>query len=635
MQKLTAILLALAATLSAKTVFVNNQTGADNNDGLSREKPLATLAKAAPLLAPGDVLDIAPGKTYHESLVMSVNGTPSQPIVIEGNGAVLSGLEPVPAQGWQDLGNGLFLNPNKRYSGALRPRVFNERSEMISISEKNPAKLKPGQALWNEKGIYMLTADGQSPANLPLFGFFKESGVIFTGQSYITVNNLTCENFANDGFNVHGYCRGLIFRNITARWNGDDGFSIHEDVMATVYGAHLHHNDFGIQDICLSRSFFFGLLIEDNRIVGADFIGGMRSLEDSVIRNNGQHQIRVSPGSADHMGIARNCPLFFPTVYLKNVLILGGPGAALRMNGPTQGTAINCTFLNTERGLELGPSSRLHLYSSVIANCKNLELAIDKGASFFSQANDFHPGRGQIGDATHEGDALLAALKDTTSSCAAPAFGDRYHAARPRLIANKRSIRPGFDSNIPLDFVPETPQELSLGAVPVVFKFDFEKENPWSRTYIEPDAEEKNVKHSSVLSSEQAASGRQSAKVEAVFPAAPKTKTYRLKLFSIRFDDVVRPVSFWTFKMYGKKDGSKYIIRVRDKYGEYFFGPSGVIDWEGWRTFTWDLTQQPPRTANGNGVQDLPPVELVIDFTITVPPEGKTFTTYVDDLEFR
>ena len=92
----------LAFAASGTDYYVDNKAGSDANDGLSPQSAFATLRTATSRLVAGDTLHIAPGKTYRETLHLSRSGTPSSPIPVQGNGAILSGLRPVPDDGWRE-----------------------------------------------------------------------------------------------------------------------------------------------------------------------------------------------------------------------------------------------------------------------------------------------------------------------------------------------------------------------------------------------------------------------------------------------------------------------------------------------------------------------------------------------------
>jgi len=79
------------ADLSEHVIWVNNSKGADTNSGLSPEEPVYSIQKALDMSYPGVFIRIAPG-IYRESLTVTVNGTPDEPITIlsdEGPGSVI------------------------------------------------------------------------------------------------------------------------------------------------------------------------------------------------------------------------------------------------------------------------------------------------------------------------------------------------------------------------------------------------------------------------------------------------------------------------------------------------------------------------------------------------------------------
>lgn len=359
----------LPIVASAAEYYADSKIGNDANDGLSVATAFKTLGRATRSLKAGDTLNLAAGSVFFESLVLKASGTAESPILIRGNGAVVSGLHPIDGSKWERKDGDLWFQENNRCWGALRPRVF-IGDEMISLSVK-PQALKPRTAVWRKEGVYFRAESGKSPRDYALLGGIgrskeEHSGVIMDGQSYITVENLVAQHFPNDGFNVHGTCRGLVFRNIVARNNGDDGFSIHDDVCATVVGLHSHHNDFGIQDVGFSQTIVSGAILEQNRLCGFDEHCGIRILRDSVIRANGGRQIGLhSPRSRGKsvpslMGTA--------TAYLENVRVEGGEGEAVFVEDGVTLTAKNCAFEGTKVGLSLS-GGQVHLESCTVSDC--------------------------------------------------------------------------------------------------------------------------------------------------------------------------------------------------------------------------------------------------------------------------
>ena len=383
MKRLAVVLAAAAMASLAEAVqyYVDNRKGDDINDGMSAERPFKTLAKAAAMLKAGDVLDVVSGEPYHESLVISVSGTSKAPIVIRGNGAVLTGLEPVPDSAWQRRGDGLFFAPNKACWGALQPQLIDRTGKVLTVSSYRTIKtertnaLKPGEAMWNADGVWYRAREGETPVGNGLCGYFRESGVKISNCSHIKIEGIVAERFANDGFNVHGSCHDLVFRNIEARWNGDDGFSVHDDVEAQVRGGHFHHNSDGIADVHASQTFYSDVLVEDNFSFGVGFYGGLRVLRDSVVRNNGGHQIMVLP-DCDHRGhVWGESPMFTPKVHFVNVKVDGGPKAASALlvgDGATV-SVVDSEFRNVDVGFKLNGGAT-HAVRSQIFGCRKARL---------------------------------------------------------------------------------------------------------------------------------------------------------------------------------------------------------------------------------------------------------------------
>ena len=368
-----AIIVAAVAFLQhlafATDYHVDSKIGDDANDGLSAATAFKTLERAAKRLKAGDVLNLAAGSLFSEALVIKASGTAAKPILIRGNGVVVSGRHPMDGSKWETKGGDLWFQANNRCWGALRPRVF-IGDEMISLSVK-PQDLKPRTAVWRKEGTYFRAESGKSPRDYALLGGVgrsrnEHSGVIIDGQSYITIENLVAQHFPNDGFNVHGTCRGLVFRNIVARHNGDDGFSIHDDVCATVVGLHSHHNDFGIQDVGFSQTIVSGAVLEQNRLCGFDEHCGIRILRDSVIRANGVRQIGLhSPRSR---GKSVPSLMGLMTAYLESVRVEGGEGDALFVEDGVKLIAKNCSFSETKVGLSLS-GGQVHLESCTVSDC--------------------------------------------------------------------------------------------------------------------------------------------------------------------------------------------------------------------------------------------------------------------------
>lgn len=310
-------------------------------------------------LLPGDTLLLAPGQVYHETLLLCKGGTAAKPITIRGNGAVISGLTPIADDSWQDRGDGLYFFPNDRSKGANDPQAYDALRRRLTPDVQKQrrlpvAELAKGQALWKADGLWFRTADGRPPTGI--CGTMLGEGVkLLSGAGYVIVENLVCEYVANDGFNAHGSCPGLVFRDITGRFCGDEGISVHEDVTMAVYNGRFHHCGNGFTDICASQTAYYGCTSESNRYFGAQFNGGHHVLVDCVFRDNPSFHLQFNSGkisgSYGYPEDGAACPALSGGGFLKRVTFAGTSGVDLKVTGVARVHAADCSFSNGEKGV--------------------------------------------------------------------------------------------------------------------------------------------------------------------------------------------------------------------------------------------------------------------------------------------
>jgi len=378
----------LAAAPGA-TWHVDNARGADSNDGKTPDSAFATIAKALSACKTSDTLVLAnTGQAYRERIALGgLGGTAAKPFTIEGNGAVISGFKPLPLEKWERKDNDVWFFAHRRPSQNPHLR-FDGR---YVAAQRKPDGLKPGQYCWAETGVFFRSEAGKTPKDYNLEGTFYSSGVQISNASYIVCRNLVAEGFPNDGFNIHGDCQGIVFENIEGRCNGDDGFSIHEDVSAVVRNGWFHHNNYGIQDVNASRSVFFGVLAENNRISGVEFHGGAHLLVDAVVRDNAKAQVVVNHSPAPHIGLSNASLGVLGLTLLKNVSLSGG-AVALEVTGKGSVMATNCVFRGATTGVAVAADATCHLTACVISDCEETEV-VSASARMEADLNLYHPGR--------------------------------------------------------------------------------------------------------------------------------------------------------------------------------------------------------------------------------------------------
>lgn len=395
---MTALGILAAANIStAETWYVNNLKGEDNNTGNIETQAFRTLAKAVNTAKSSDTISIAnTGVPYREPLkLVRHGGTPSKPMIIEGNHAVISGLRNIDPDRW-------VKNENSYEIAGPQPYGY----PMLIIDGKrstpgNAETLQPGQWAWprdmddKKRGTLRFRPEaGKTPRDYQLEATSESSGLQVSSSSYIEVRNLICEFHSNDGFNVHGDCRSCVFENIEGRFNGDDGFSIHEAIEAVVRNGHFHHNGSGIEDVNLSRSFYSGIRVHDNRNLGILFIGAFHSAVDVLVYDNPSN-FRITPGITKHLLGGEFSPIQGTSVYLQNIISHGG-GYGAFITDRARVMIVNSIFAGSKTGIAAEAGSQVHVTKSVVANCEELELRL-KGESFFGDANIYFPGRYQVG----------------------------------------------------------------------------------------------------------------------------------------------------------------------------------------------------------------------------------------------
>ncbi|HAI11475.1 MAG TPA: hypothetical protein DCM28_07200 [Phycisphaerales bacterium] len=426
------ILLLLTQSSWAATIHVNNVTGKDTHTGQSLDQSVKTLQMAVKLLQSGDTLHIAnTGQAYRESLIIDRDlGTPDMPLVIEGNGVVLSGLVKLDPAKWTEHSDGVYAYPIQPMPSNWAPVLING-SQVIPIAG-DEASMIEGQCVWQKQRLLYKPVTGNTPATLPLEASLIDSGVAIVNSSYITVRNLISERHANDGFNIHGNARGIIFENIVGRYNGDDGCSIHEDGQLLVRNAWFHHNQFGIEDVNASTSNYQAVLVEHNH-VGIHFTGGYHQLTDSILRNNTTDQLQVGRGFPSGYLGKDNTPFVYDGFCLaKNLQISGGANGVLVVNRGKVALA-NALISQSKIGILLLHGATLELRSSIIQNCTTSEVRTIE-SHFLGDYNLYYPGHL---DVDHKRGISMDAFQTITKADAHSRIEQPSFSADAPLISNQ------------------------------------------------------------------------------------------------------------------------------------------------------------------------------------------------------
>ena len=288
--------------------------------GVDSEVP--SIHHAIKLAQPGDTIHLEPGKVYRDYAgFYEKKGEAGKPITLDGHGATLEGSDPLDPLAWEEVSPGHFtcavLMPT--LNGAILARwffLFDGRMQRMgrvskgkSAPLKNPEDLAPGEWTFVQtsppakdhgvpiEGVFHLRlAPGKTLAEAKISVPVRSAGVQFGGDNaHLVIRNLTATHPYNDGFNIHGDCRDVVFENIHAIECGDDGISAHESAQYRVDGFVSIGNSTGICDTGRAQTSYANVFIAD--CVGFDLYfldEGRYSLRNVLVFSSAQNPFVVT-----------------------------------------------------------------------------------------------------------------------------------------------------------------------------------------------------------------------------------------------------------------------------------------------------------------------------------------------------
>jgi hypothetical protein len=253
-------------------------------------KDVLTIHQAIRGAEPGDTIHLE-AITYRDYAgFYGKKGAPGKPITLDGHGAILEGSEALEPAKWTEVSPGLFKNEEllPRLDDAITSRWFflfdglmqrmGRTSKGKSAPYKRPDELQPGEWTFikdpsREKPpskqtfgtFYIRLAAGVKLADANIFYPVRSAGVQFGGDNaHLVIKNLTATHPYNDGFNIHGDCRDVVFENIRAIECGDDGISAHESAQYRVDGFVSIGNSTGICDTGTAQTSYRNIFLARN-----------------------------------------------------------------------------------------------------------------------------------------------------------------------------------------------------------------------------------------------------------------------------------------------------------------------------------------------------------------------------------
>jgi hypothetical protein len=280
--------------------------------------PHRTIAEGLAALKAGDVLRLAPGE-YRESIVLETSG-----VTIEGQGAVLTGLDPLDKAAFEPRGPEVYRIKLPALA-AGQPRVVLDGLTMDA--ESLLEEMHDGEFVWARDVLYLHLPHGKEWGKVDVRLRVRRDGVVVRNASNVTIRNLTAEHWEGDAFRVEGRAEGVRLENCEGRLAaGGESRGLHVRDAATVAATscRFRRNTMGAHAIHRSRSVFAGCVFEENANVGARVNGAEHAFEDVVFRGNGAADlmaISLPPDSANGGGPC--------AVRVERALFAGGRGPGL------------------------------------------------------------------------------------------------------------------------------------------------------------------------------------------------------------------------------------------------------------------------------------------------------------------
>lgn len=397
--------------------YVNNKTGSDDFNGLAanpgenKSGPFKTIMQAVTKCSVGARIEIAnTGSDYRESVSIEgyKKGRAESPLIINGNGAYVTGLVEVSKEQWFHLKDDIYYFPNKVVSPDLKPKAWFERKIGDAVygimPNSNWIGFKKHQGWFTEKDapeIFML--NGKPGPNvlkleeIPPGGFFYDTQAetvkeltgqrclffrlpagrlisecivelplnrgIYVSDDYVTICNIGSRYSQDDGF-AGFWGQGVVLRNIHACFNCDQGVSFHGNSTTLIDGALIERNaGCGIVDVMSCTTIYRNVTVRENYPSGVLFQGFAHAMYHSRIMDNSGNQVEFAKGASGSM---------------VNCLIVGrgakSGGVALSME---RGRIDRCTILDSGIGARL--TSGGSVKNSIISNCPTV-LDVGKNA---------------------------------------------------------------------------------------------------------------------------------------------------------------------------------------------------------------------------------------------------------------
>jgi hypothetical protein len=310
-------------------VWVDNVKGNDAADGRTAATALRSLKRAVSALRPGDTLRLVKNaEPYREPLEISTSGTPARPVVIDGQGSVVTGLDAVASDRFVPHEPGIIKGVMSEFHRGQPRAVVNG---VPMGSEGRVSELHEGQHTWLRESVYIALPEGTKWPGAEIAFMTRDRGVVIDGASHVVVRNLTVEQVSGDAFAVKGEAKSVRLENVEGRrasGGASRGLFVQGKAEAMAVRSRFHSNSSGVAAIHRTKTVLDRCEIRNNRDFGARVNGVEHAFMHCAFADNGAFDleaIELSPESANGGGPCR--------ARIDNALFGGKSRVGLAMQG--------------------------------------------------------------------------------------------------------------------------------------------------------------------------------------------------------------------------------------------------------------------------------------------------------------
>ena len=271
----------------AKDIYVSQRLGHDRNSGDQAENtgaligPVRTLKRALELAENGDRLVLDPsGGPYRESITLfghKHSGEPNYPFIIEGQGAVLDGTEPLPKEIWQHYRGDVY-----RFQPTMKPvdftffSLFDDDKPLPRVTASSDAAdlpdLKPGEWCLYKGLVYFLAEPQKSPMygdHYTLSYSARMCGITLVHVRNVRIHDLNVQGFQIDGISAINTAQHIVLHTVVCRANGRSGVTIGgASTLSAGYGTFADNRTTQVLSLPYSKGLLFECDVPENGTTG-------------------------------------------------------------------------------------------------------------------------------------------------------------------------------------------------------------------------------------------------------------------------------------------------------------------------------------------------------------------------------